>query len=579
LDTARRQRRRFPWELLLLAAFASAVYFSRLDALPFRGEETRWARVAWEMRETGDFVVPRQQGHVFPDRPPLNSWLMLLASGLTGNLDRFSVRFPAALATVLTALLVYGYCREFLSRWAAFTAGVVYATFPQTLQLGRFAESDAVFVFFVTASVLVWHTGYVRGWPLARMWIAGYALAAMAGLAKGPQGPAYFVATVAVFLALRRDWRCLFSLGHLAGLVTFAAVLGAWQVPFSLAAGSGASAAVWSEEGTLDKRVAGVFGTMWWRHAATYPVEVFAYLLPWSVFLFAVFRPNLWRPAVGWVSRPVQAVGCVSRPVQDGSGEPSYVAQHIQWLLVYLAVAFPTCWLVSDARPRHLMAIYPAVACLIAAVIEWSCFDRSAQRWDWGFRWFLAVTGAAGTLFGAVLFVAGISAEAAQMTVILSPSWSTAACGAATMVLASVCLWASAGSGPARAAMGIVAVGATLALGFVVLGIDHFARIADDLDAQVARLKTEVLRGERLVSFDPLFHKFTFYYEDPIELLPWPRGELPKDRPWRYFAFIEHQARLNGPIPFAWEEVAVMYCDRAREKGHNIIRVGRPKDR
>lgn len=323
-DTTRRQRRRFPWELLLLAAFVSAVYFNRLDTLPFRGEETRWARVAWEMRETGDFVVPRQQGHVFPDRPPLNSWLMLLASGLTGNLDRFSVRLPAALATVLTALLLYGYCRQFLSRWGAFTAGVVYATFPQTLQLGRFAESDAVFVFFVTASLLVWHTGYARGWPRTRTWIASYGLAALAGLAKGPQGPIYFVATATVFLALRRDWRCLFSLGHLAGLAAFAAILGAWQGPFSLAAGGEASAAVWSEEGTLDKRVAGLFGTMWWRHVATYPVEVFAYLLPWSVFLFAVFRPSLWRSAVGRVSRPVQAVGWVSRPVLDGSEEPSY---------------------------------------------------------------------------------------------------------------------------------------------------------------------------------------------------------------------------------------------------------------
>ena len=46
------------WEVALLAAFAAAVYFARLDAIPFHGEETRWARVAWEMRETGDWIVP-----------------------------------------------------------------------------------------------------------------------------------------------------------------------------------------------------------------------------------------------------------------------------------------------------------------------------------------------------------------------------------------------------------------------------------------------------------------------------------------------------------------------------------------
>jgi 4-amino-4-deoxy-L-arabinose transferase-like glycosyltransferase len=285
--------------LLLLAAFVSAVYFSRLDALPFRGEETRWARVAWEMRETGDWIVPRQQGQVFADRPPLNSWLMLLVSGLTGSLDRLSVRLPAALATLLTALLLYAYCRQFLTCWGAFTAGLVYSTFPQTLQLGRFAESDAVFTLLVTAALLVWHTGYARDWPRAWTWIAGYALAALSGLAKGPQGPVYFVATVTVFLGLRRDWRCLFSFAHLAGLLAFAAVLGAWQIPFGLAAGSEASAAVWSEEGTLGARLGGIFGRIWWRHLAVYPVEVFGYLLPWSVFLFAVFRPSLWPKGSG----------------------------------------------------------------------------------------------------------------------------------------------------------------------------------------------------------------------------------------------------------------------------------------
>jgi hypothetical protein len=562
-----------------LAAFVSVTYFSRLDALPFRGEETRWARVAWEMRETGDWIVPRQQGQVFADRPPLNSWCMLLVSGLTGSLDRFSVRLPAALATLLTALLLYGYCRQFLTRWGAFTAGLVYGTFPQTLQLGRFAESDAVFTFLLTAALLVWHTGYARNWPRAWTWIAGYVLAALSGLAKGPQGPVYFVATVTVFFGLRRDWRCLFSLAHLAGLFAFAAVLGAWQIPFSLAAGSGASAAVWSEEGTLGDRLAGIFGKIWWRHLATYPVEVFAYLLPWSVFLFAVFRPSLWRREAKGSGVSFHVGGKTDGCATTADADMEKDSRPLLLLVAYVAIAFPTCWLVTDARPRHLMAIYPAVACLIAAVIDRSCFDRSAPRWDWGFRWFLAVEGALGVLLGLAVLIAGICPAVARVTVVLSPSWSTAACGAAIVALGAVCFWTWAGFGPTRAAAGIAAVGATLALGFVVLAIDHFGRIADDLEAQVARLKSDILRGERLVSFAPLFHKFTFYYEDPIELLPWPTGKLPEEPTWQYFAFMSRETRIRGKLPFAWEEVAAVYCDRAREKGQNIVYIGRPKGR
>jgi 4-amino-4-deoxy-L-arabinose transferase-like glycosyltransferase len=418
---------RFRWEVLLLTAFVSAVYFSRLDALPFRGEETRWARVAWEMRETGDWIVPRQQGRVFADRPPLNSWCMLLAGEASGGLDRVSVRLPAALATLLTALVLYGYCQQFLSRWGAFSAGLVYATFPQTLQLGRFAESDALFAFLMTAALLVWHTGYVRNWPRIWTWTAGYALAALAGLAKGPQGPVYFVAAVTVFLGLKRDWRCLFGVPHLAGLLTFAAVLGAWQIPFSRAVGAESTMAVWSEEGTLSGRLAGIFGPRWWGHLASYPAEVFLYLLPWSVFLLWLLRPGSWRPR-------------------------GAIGQHVVFLLVYLAIAFPTCWLTTNARPRHLMAIYPSVACLIATALDRCCFDRSPPRWDPGFRWFLTVTGTVATLMGLGVAIAGIWPVTPRIAAVLAPSSSTAVCGAAILVLAAVCFWARAGSGPSRAA-------------------------------------------------------------------------------------------------------------------------------
>jgi len=543
-------RPRFSWEVLSLTAFVVAVYFSRLDAIPFRGEETRWARVAWEMRETGDYIVPRQQGQVFPDRPPLNSWCMLAASRLTGGLDRLSVRLPAALATLLTTLMVYGYCCRFLSRFGAWTAGLVYATFPQTLQLGGLAESDAVFTCLMAAAVLVWHTGYLRCRPHALTWMTGYALAALAGLAKGPQGPIYFVATVVVYLGLKRDWRYLFSLSHAAGLLVFAAVLGAWQVPFSLNAGANATAAVWSEEGTIGNRLAGIFAAMWWRHLASYPAEVLLYLLPWSVFLFWYLRSGSWRSQAA-------------------------MAPQAGFLAVYLAIAFASCWLVTEARPRHLMAVYPAVACLIGLAIDRSCFSRDSQTWDGGFRWFLMIVGAICLLLGAAVATAGFGLAPVRLSAVLPSSWSTVACGTTAVLLAAVCLWAQAGRGSIRAAVGIAAVGATLGISFATLGVGHFSRLSDDLELQVARLKTDVVRGQRLVSLGPLFHKFTFYYQDPIEIVPWP-DDAAKKPPGGFFCFMEREAALRGKLPFAWQEVAVLYCDRAKQKGINIVHVGRP---
>ena len=113
-------------EVLLLLLLVASLYFSRLTDLTIRGEESRWARVAHEMVESGDWIVPRQQGEPFPDRPPLNSWSMILAAKLTGQLNLVAIRLPTVMATLLSTLLIYIYGRNFLSRMGSFAAALAY---------------------------------------------------------------------------------------------------------------------------------------------------------------------------------------------------------------------------------------------------------------------------------------------------------------------------------------------------------------------------------------------------------------------------------------------------------------------
>src|SRR5687768_2065327 len=68
-----------------LSAFVFLTYFIQSDALPTRGEETRWATVASEMAATGDWIVPRQQGEPFFSRPPLGSWLIAVSAMIRGE--------------------------------------------------------------------------------------------------------------------------------------------------------------------------------------------------------------------------------------------------------------------------------------------------------------------------------------------------------------------------------------------------------------------------------------------------------------------------------------------------------------
>src|SRR6185295_15832308 len=113
--------------------------------------------VAREMLATGDWIVPRQQGRVFPERPPMTMWMIAIAGWLRGDVDPIAIRLPSAIAVVLTSLLVYGYTRGFGSNVAATAAALAYATMGQVLQIGRQGESEALFELLVAASLLFWH--------------------------------------------------------------------------------------------------------------------------------------------------------------------------------------------------------------------------------------------------------------------------------------------------------------------------------------------------------------------------------------------------------------------------------------
>src|SRR3989304_4188384 len=80
----------------LVAVFVATIYGARLGRLPIVGEESRWATGAREMLSTGDWIVPRQQGQVFPERPPMTMWAIAVAGRLRGGVGPLPVRLARA---------------------------------------------------------------------------------------------------------------------------------------------------------------------------------------------------------------------------------------------------------------------------------------------------------------------------------------------------------------------------------------------------------------------------------------------------------------------------------------------------
>src|SRR5262249_20031140 len=107
---------------VLIVLPLSICYFSNLSAVGFVGpDEPRYAWIARDMAETGDWVTPRLYGRPWFEKPPLLYWGGAIFFRLIPNQPEIAARLPSAICALLATLAlawlawrVYGQDR---ARW------------------------------------------------------------------------------------------------------------------------------------------------------------------------------------------------------------------------------------------------------------------------------------------------------------------------------------------------------------------------------------------------------------------------------------------------------------------------------
>ena len=94
---------RIGWAILILATLY-VCYFSHLGAIGFVGpDEPRYAWIARDMAETGDWVTPRLYGKPWFEKPPLYYWGAAASFKLFG-VSEAAARLPSAISALLATL-------------------------------------------------------------------------------------------------------------------------------------------------------------------------------------------------------------------------------------------------------------------------------------------------------------------------------------------------------------------------------------------------------------------------------------------------------------------------------------------
>jgi hypothetical protein len=119
---------------------------------------------------------------------------------------------------------------------------------------------------------------------------------------------------------------------------------------------------------------------------------------------------------------------------------------------------------------------------------------------------------------------------------------------------------------------GTIVLAGFMAATYAGIIVNVLIRRSFDASVAVAQLKERLPANTRLASLNGVHHLFAYLYAEPIDLHCWPiadEGNLE----WFCFSSVRD---YRAPLPFAWEEIAVIPVDRNYHvEPENVVVVGR----
>jgi 4-amino-4-deoxy-L-arabinose transferase-like glycosyltransferase len=339
-DRARRST-----DVLALIAFCGFLFFAGLQVIGLVGaDEPRYAQIAREMLQRGDWVTPILHGQPWLEKPPLFYWGAMLAYKATGGVSDWAARLPSAVLCSLMIFFIFVWGRHF-RRGMQLDAALITAASAILIGFGRSASTDMPLTAMFTAAMLCWYGWYSnqnRGWLLAF-----YLFAGLGTLAKGPVAVLLAGLIVIVFAALRHDGRLILRTLWPVGILLYLAVTLPWFIAVQRA--NPEFFRVFFLQHNVER-----FSNNLYHHAQPFwfylPVALLA-LVPWSVFVVAAL---------------VDAVRDWRFSAQQPPGEEDLRTYLAVWLL--LPIAFFS--LSQSKLPGYILPAIPAGTILLADFIR-----------------------------------------------------------------------------------------------------------------------------------------------------------------------------------------------------------------
>ena len=386
-------------------------------------DETRYAEIPREMIVSGNWIVPKLNGLRYFEKPVLGYWLNALSIELFGE-NAFAVRFPSAMATGLSAFIVFLLVRRFSEEFiAAISAALILLTSFVVYGVGTFNILDSMLAVFLTASMASFffaHTAASNRTKQAFLFLFGV-FCGLAFLTKGFLAFAIPVVAIIPFMIWERRFKDLL-------LIPWIPIAGAaltalpWVVLIHIKAPDFWHYFIWIEHIKRFLSSGAQHHESFWYYSYLFPAAA----LPWIFFLPAAvmglkkqgIKASMTRYAICWFLFPFLFFS-----VSKGK------------ILTYILPCFPPfAILMSIGMKKYLetggkkvfsigagslafLSMILTVALILIQIVGFNGFKPYTQAWKWG----LGVAGL--MLLGFILIIAAraLNHKTRLMLVISAP--------------------------------------------------------------------------------------------------------------------------------------------------------------
>ncbi len=307
----------------------------------FPVDETRYLSVAWEMLQSGNWLVPHLNYELYDQKPPLLFWCINLIWALLGVSQEAAMALPLIFAFIFVLL-----CRRFAGRllqndsdFALLQTLTLVGSLPFLLYSNLIMFDLLLGIFAVTGLTAVWD--YAAGG--GKKHLALFALAMGFGiLAKGPVILLHLVFPVLLLRVWHkektvtgRQWAAGFGLAALCGAV----IALSWAIPAAIKGGPEFAQKIFLKQTT--GRLSNAFDheePFWW-YLPLLPL----FFMPW------IFSPLFWRGL-----KTIKTPGDKKR---------------LAFLVASLLPAFICFCFVSGKQAHYLLPMMAPLSALIALTI------------------------------------------------------------------------------------------------------------------------------------------------------------------------------------------------------------------